>query len=413
MNDSTINLMITTASNGKDASAFLRDKLRYFENRENVKVKVKFVSWNRLLTNIIKSFKEGNSPDVFQLGTTWIETMAYLGYIAPLSYDIKKNPSLNYWMDEYCSYQGKKVAVPWLADTIIMSARSDILDEFNIKNEDLQDWDGFYQVCKKLVDERKRNNKIPFFLPFNVRPDMDTVHRFLAWVFAGDWNFPELNPVPEKIFAVDNIMSYLNYLSKLIDINDLRLNDIDKHPYLINEDYYKNNSYVFYIGHWYGVIGQLVEESNSANLYKVLPIPAKTSRFSTYGGGSVLSVSSRTDYPIKAQKLIEYIVSENFADEWLNFTGGVPAFECKFWRRRDSSEQINTLYELTRNSKTYPQHPLWTSIESVLQKEISNCLWHIFEEKRSEIRILNQLKKLDRDIIQLLKLCWEMNCDEI
>src|SRR5690554_717208 len=92
-----------------------------FEKKENVEIKTTFVSWNRAYENIIKAFKEGNEPDVLQIGTTWLRTIAHLGYLSKTP-EIKTRKPLTKWIEDCCFFQGERIGIPWLTDAVAIAA---------------------------------------------------------------------------------------------------------------------------------------------------------------------------------------------------------------------------------------------------------------------------------------------------
>ena len=386
-----------------------------FKEKEDIDVKVKLVSWNRAYESIVSSFKNGHSPDVFQYGTTWVNTFAYLDYLYSIKdYNQARKPIVK-WINEACHYQGDRIAVPWSIDSVVMVGRQDILDELGISSKDIRTREGFYKACMKIVKCRKKDKSIPKPLAFSIRPDMDTLHRFISWFFASGYSFSELNSNTENIFARQEFLNIFQYLHKLIKGSDIHIENIDKHPYQLNEDFYHEGAYVFYLGNWYGIIFDFLGQNYKPDKedYKITPllIPSINSNTGTHGGGSVLSISSKTEYPIKSKKLLEFLSTEDFWDGWIYNTGNIPAHDNAFWENRFEDKEIETLYKLTANSITYPFHPTWTGLENIMAEGISRCMWKLFDKSIVDIEkeINPILKEIDQTIIETLKMSWEMN----
>ncbi|MFW6287812.1 MAG: extracellular solute-binding protein [bacterium] len=412
----TLNLLLMGTANGKNVNNYLKEYLLDFEKKEDISVNFNFISWNRAYETIINLFKEGNPPDVFQLGTTWVRTMTYLDYISPLNISIKTNPPLSDWMNKYCNYQGEQIAAPWLVDTFTMVARQDILDKYDISADEFRDQEGFRRVCSYLTDLHKKKKAIKA-LSLTIRPDTSTIHYFSSLLFAAGRDFPDLYSVPDKILLRKEFVEVFDYIYSLLKTCDMSIEDVDKHRYELDYQYYYHNGSVFYIGNWNKVIENIVHggiENNQGYSFTPYPIPSKGANESTYGGGSVLTVSSRSNYPEKSWKLIEFMTGSDFLNKWQKITSGVPAFDYEFWQRRSTDKSVKTLYEMTVNSKSYPLHPIWTSIEDRLGTAISNSLWKIVEDINidRESSHIEVLRKHDREINDLLKMAWEMNRDE-
>ncbi|MFW6030467.1 MAG: extracellular solute-binding protein, partial [Halanaerobiales bacterium] len=280
---------------------FLKQRLKEFEKKENIQVRIKLISWHRAYENIVSSFKSSNSPDVFQVGSSWVSSLAYLNYLKVINDYQDDKTLLACWMDGCCHFQGERVGVPWIIDSEIMVARNDIIQKVGLDIKKLNTWEEFYQAHLRLNQYRRLDSSFPKVMSFAIRPDLNTLHRFISWYFANGYDVPDLNS--KEILATSNIIEVFQYFRSLIEISDVDLSDVDKHPYQGNEDFYNKGSYVFYLGNWYGVIMKVLGQSNYINdELELVPmnIPSKNSRIGTHGGGSVLAVSSQSKYPDKA-----------------------------------------------------------------------------------------------------------------
>ena len=398
------------SSNGIEVREFLQEKLKDFCKEEDIGLDFKFVSWNRAYEAIIMDFKNGEYPDVIQLGSTWIRPMAHLRYIAPILEDISFKPALTGWLNEYCMYNGKQVAVPWVIDTMIMAVRKDLMKKLEINPGKIRNWHGFYQEIKRLALMRRKDKSLPKPLMFAIRPEMETVHRMSALFFAAGYSYPELKLPLKSFLANKNFIKVVKYLRDLLEVAGLNSSDADIHPYKVNEGFYLQDASVFYIGNWYGVIADLLKNKEESK-YKVLPLPSPIENGGTYTGASILAVSTKSRFPGKSARLIERLVDQEFIEEWQYFTNAISAFDSGFWQERFNNKEINALYKTIINSSSYPIHPVWRNIEKILSVDISKCLWQLFIESDIpfEKRAYGILEKSDQNIKKLLKMVWELD----
>ncbi|MFW5981201.1 MAG: extracellular solute-binding protein [bacterium] len=412
MDKKSLDLLLMIGSTGKlRAEKFLNKNLQKFEERESIKVNVRLVSWNRAYESIISSFKSSNAPDVFQVGTTWMRSIAYLDYLQPINDYQEQRKLLVSWIEESCFFQGERYAVPWLIDAMVMVARNDILKSLAIDNADLESWDSFYQVYLRLLEERKKDKSFPKAMAFSIRPDTDTLQRYLAWYYASNNSFPELTK--DISLSSQEFIKVFKCLHKLITNSDILVGDVDKHPYQLNDDFYVQGSYVFYLGNWYGIILQLLNEYDyTNNNYEYIPlkIPSLSSSIGTHGGGSTLAISSQSRYPEKARKLLDFLLTEEFSEGWMNNTANMPVYETPFWQKRYENKKIHTLHNLAVHSNAFPYHPSWSSIENLLAEGFSRAMWKLFEKDlnvEKDIRLL--LEEMEGVIQNILALSWESN----
>ena len=413
--DKTLRVWLIITSREHDVLKFLNGRFSQFEKQHNIEIELKLVTWNRAFETLIEAYKNNNSPDIIQIGTTWVRTLAYMGYIEKIPDDFKTKTSFVKNMNQICMYQKDQYAVPWNVDTIVLAARNDYLKKFGIKKTDLNNWENFYQACETITQKKRAEPELPSALAFSLRAEPDLLHRFSALLWSKGGQFPDLYQIPEKILTEEKILDNISYLADLMQTTDVKASDLDKHPYQLNNEFYRYGSYVFYIGSWYGIIedishNSLKSEKGNYN-YTIIPLPSANGiKSQTYGGGSVLAVSSRSKHKQKAWKLIELFLQDDFINQWIKVTGKVPAFEVDFWKKRDIDQRINIMYQQSINSKTYSPHPSWATIEKILSTSVAHSIWELIKNNSTEInqKTYNHLKESDQNIRDLLKLSWEM-----
>ncbi|TDO95241.1 ABC-type glycerol-3-phosphate transport system substrate-binding protein [Halanaerobium saccharolyticum] len=411
----TLRVWLIITSREHDVLKFLNKRFSQFEEQHNINIELKLITWNRAFETLIEAYKNNNSPDIIQIGTTWVRTLAYMGYIEKIPQDFETRTSFVENMNQICIYRGDQYAVPWNVDTIVLATRTDYLKTLGIKKRDLDSWEKFYQVCETITEKRRSDPDLPEALAFSLRAEADLLHRFAAILWSKGGEFADFYQIPEKILTEEKVMENISYLADLMQTSDIKASDLDKHPYQLNNEFYRQGSYVFYIGSWYGIIEDIshnsFESENGNYNYTILPFPsADGTKSQTYGGGSVLAVSSRSEHKQKAWKLIELFLQDDFINEWIRVTGKVPAFEVDFWQKRDVDQRINTMYQQSINSKTYPAHPAWATIEKILSTAVAHSIWELIDNNNTEINeeTFKLLKKADQNIRDLLKLSWEM-----
>jgi len=401
-------VLLMTTANGKDPHQLLQEEFKDFQEEEGIKIEFSVVSWNRAYQTIIKGFKEGESPDVLQLGSTWIRPLANMNYIEPVAESVSFATSLADWLNEYCFYQGKQVAVPWIADPVVMSVWRKTMNDLKISSEDIKDWEGFSRAIENIAEMRKHDQNIPKPLTVLIRKNMETVHCLSAWFFAAGYHYPDLSNKTNYFLNNPDFLELIDYIYRLIRKSGLTVDDVDKHPHRLVEEYRYDNGYVFNVGGCYGIIDNIKEQGKESR-YKILSIPAPHNQTGAYSGAAVLAISSRTKFPEKASKFIKRLTEDEFLSSWVNYTGAIPAVESAFWKSRNDNEDINRLYEMVASSNSYPVHACWTSIEQIMSTSVSNILWELFSTSSYQNirkRVLELIEDTDKRVIRLLKYSW-------
>ena len=390
-------------------SKFFQEVFNNFKRNYNMGVTMKRVSWSKVFSDLIKAFKKGNPPDVFQLGTTWVNTFSHLGFLAEKPSFLDCSP-LTEWMRRCCSYKGTDIAVPWNVEVKGLMVNKEVINKMGISLSRIKNREDFYSLILDLKQARKKNSEIPFPVVFPLKSTNSTLHLFSAWLLAAGGKYPELRNRPEKIIRRQDFMENFNSIIRLIEIssNSKEYDKHLKHPYTLYEEFSEENKYIFYLGTW-----EIRNDPGSweENDFTFIPIPIASSNWRTRGGGSVLTVSSSCEHPELAWRLIEDIISDKYLEQWIDATGNVPAFKTKIWEKRKEEEMVSQLYEQILNSEEYPFHPSWSKIENILIEGVTRFLWYLVQNPDMRGKDFSNhpiLQKIDRRIKRILDFSWDI-----
>src|SRR5690606_16802362 len=99
-----------------------------------VRVEVQQLPWSAAHEKLLTAFVGDATPDVAQLGNTWIPELAALGALAPLAPAVAGSDIVH--VDDYFPgiwdtnrFEGSLYGVPWYVDTRLLFYRRDILAE--------------------------------------------------------------------------------------------------------------------------------------------------------------------------------------------------------------------------------------------------------------------------------------------
>lgn len=410
MSDKKLRIWLVTGSNDPAISSYMREKLSIYESQNNIKIQLEFITWERIWIALIESYKNNIAPDIIQLGTSWVRTFVHMGYLDQTPVYIKSKPSINEKINRICYINDVQYAVPWIVDTIVMAGRKDYMSQLGITKDDVRDWEGLKQVSVKVRKLKEKDPEIPKALSLALKLERDTIQRFFSILWSRGWDFPDLHQVPDRIIMDPVVLDTIKYLTTLKKICDLP-EDINKHPYQVNDDFYKHGHSVFYIGSWYGIIERIHRLGHEMDDYCVLPFPTSTGRSYSYGGGTVLTVSSKSKLKEEAWALVEHLSNEDFMYNWSVLAVHAPACEGRFWRKRHTDERVRIMYEQTVNSRIYPLHPAWLAIENELVKGIGYTIFRLLnKESYSGLRLedYSMLQEADERIKRIVEINQEV-----
>jgi multiple sugar transport system substrate-binding protein len=149
----------------------VQELVRDFEREHpGVRVDVQQIPWSAAHEKLLTGFVGGSTPDVAQLGNTWIAEFAALRALEPLGAWIAAAPSTaaehyfpGIW--ETNVVEGEPFGVPWYVDTRVLFYRRDILAQAGYDTIPAS-WDGWLEAMRavKLV---VGENRYAVFLPTN------------------------------------------------------------------------------------------------------------------------------------------------------------------------------------------------------------------------------------------------------
>ena len=393
------------SSFNQETSVFFQRIISDFEKEHKISIKLKLLPWTKLFFRLVESFKNNQAPDVFQLGSTWVRTLAHLGYLAEVPSDFER-PPLTRWVKECCQYRGKRIAIPWFIEVRSMLVNNKLAQKYGIKPEKIQTHEDFFKVCQQLADRKQKEpaTPVPFLLP--IRPEPGTLNLYMTWLFTGGWKFPSLAPIPEKIFGDISFINSFGFIPRLIKSCNIDHEQLKKHPSTMYNQFLKGE-YLFYMGNWQ--IASL-KDARGESVFSKIPIPVSTSKWQRWGGGSVFCVSSQSPITEVGWDLVRSITGPENIKEWISVSGELPSFDTEFWWENMEDDSVSRSFDLIQDSQSYPLHPLWKRLEDMLSEKITNYLWYLLEEENTSVAdSLSVLKPIDLKIRSLLNKCWEKN----
>lgn len=146
--------------------------IREFERRNpGIVVKMQQIPWTAAHEKLLTAFAGESTPDVCQLGNTWIPEFTVLRSLEPLKPYIDRSSSSDL-ADIFPGVLKTNVidtvlyGVPWYVDTRVVYYRKDILKKAGFP-EFPKTWKEIFVACERIKQQANANNAVcyPFFLP--------------------------------------------------------------------------------------------------------------------------------------------------------------------------------------------------------------------------------------------------------
>lgn len=152
---------------GEVVSELVRD---FEATHPGVQVKVQTLPWSGAHEKLLTAVVGDSTPDIAQLGNTWIPEFATIGALAPL--DRFANASrvvdqADYFAGAWATsrFEGQLYGVPWYVDTRLLFYRRDLLGQAGF-DEPPHTWDDWRQMLE-VVQARARPGQAALMLPLN------------------------------------------------------------------------------------------------------------------------------------------------------------------------------------------------------------------------------------------------------
>ncbi|HZY41602.1 MAG TPA: extracellular solute-binding protein, partial [Anaerolineae bacterium] len=184
-------LEFSVMAHGPTTADDLRPVLARFEAEQRVKVKLRVFTWETGWTETMKFALYGHGPDVSEIGSTWVGTLAATGTLRP--FGIREiaaaggryaflHPS---WQSGYLTGQPEMWAMPWLSNVRFVFYRQDVFQQAGIDTTTA--FRTSAQFMQTLTRLQETGVAVPLVLP--TANSLNTLHTAAPWVWGAGGNF--------------------------------------------------------------------------------------------------------------------------------------------------------------------------------------------------------------------------------
>ncbi len=362
-----------------------------------------FRAWN-LLMDVAKGRQDAEGPDVMQVGTTWISTLAFLGLLSPIMGSEKTFNGDSFLPRSWdsCRTSGKEViyAVPWFLDLRVLYYRKDILDNMGISKGFLEDWTGFSAACQQLLEWRRRAEGAPYPLSVSSQKPGVQIHDLAPWVWSAGGDF--LDPLKNvSQLASPETVEGLSFFFGLVAGGAVPL--LGRDAAIPMGSIFRGDYAMQICGVW--PVGSALNPSHPdyrpgvAKNLDVTFIPRGPRGRSTFIGGSNLAVSARSRHPEEAWALVKFLSTRESQVRHCLAISALPV-------RRDSLDDVFARHEKAKSvflgsiDFARPFHSV------VAMGSVERAVWYFGEQVLKLIQDSNydahtlgvEIEKVDREI---------------
>jgi multiple sugar transport system substrate-binding protein len=319
----------------------------FMAQNPGVTVKVTPIAWEIAHDKLLTSVAGGQTPDVSQMGTTWMGEFAATGALEEVPDSID--------MDSF--FEGARntaiiddtpMGVPWYVETRLLYYRKDIAEKAGI-TEPPANWDELKAMAKAMKEQGGARYGIAL-APDNWQEFLPFVWQTGGEVTEGEnWNFDS----PEVVEALEYYKSFFD--------EGLTAESVPE-GFDVTQGFVAGTHPMFFSGPWHM---SLIEEQGGPEFegkWAIAPMPEKDSRTS-FVGGSDLVVFKDSDNKDAAWKFVEYLSEAATQQKWYTTVSALPSVQTA-WDEGELStdEQLALFGEQLKDAKSPPPVPKWEQV---------------------------------------------------
>ena len=334
----------------------VRELLRDFE-RDNPRIQldIQGLPWTAAHETLLTAFAGDSTPDLCQLGNTWIPEFAALDALEPLDARVAAAaiPRGDYFSGIWDTnvIDGRLLGVPWYVDTRLLFYRRDLAAGVGFR-EPPRDWDEWMQVLAAIKVQRPSEYSI--ILPLNEYEPL------VALALQQD------EPLLRDGGRYGNFRAagFRRALELYLAMFDLKLAPPANDTQIANVwDEFAKGHFAFYIsGPWQ--IGEfkrrLPRELQAAWMTAPLPGPAGPGH--SIAGGCSLAIFRRSRAKDAAWRVVEYLSRPGTQRRFHEMTGNLPPRRSSWTGALEGDAYARAFRDQLDRVKPTPQVPEWERI---------------------------------------------------
>jgi len=359
-------------------------------------VKVQAIPWTAAHEKLITAYASETTPDIVQMGNTWIPEFVALNALDSLD-DLAASSKIvnskNYfpgiWQTN--TIDGKLYGIPWYVDTRVLFYRTDILKKAGYSSPP-KDWSELYDVSNKIKKMYGDQEKYPLFIPTN-----EWAPFIIFGLQAGATLLKDNNTLGN--FSEDKFQTAFKYL---IRFYKEKLAPVDMTEVSNIYQAFSTGFFAMYItGPWNVEEFKKRLPANLQNDWMTAPLPAydgNTYPGKSLAGGASLAMFKSCRHKAEAWKLIEYLSDRSNQIEFYKLSTDLPAV-VDAWQDSTLKEDkfLKAFYLQLQNVVPTPKVPEWEQIVFAKVQQYAEYA------ARGKDTPEEALKSLDNDVNKILQ----------
>lgn len=284
----------------------------FMKQNPGIHVTIQAISWSDAHSKLLTSIAGQRTPDVAEMGTTWMAEFAKTGALDPAPSSISSSTFFqSAWNTAVVN--GTVYGVPWYVDTRVLYYRTDIAQKAGITSPP-QNWDQLLADARAM--QQKGGSKYGIFLGSNDWQEL------LPFVWQDNGQVYSNGQYNLNSPAMVQALSYYQTFFK----EGLTPSSVSP-SFDVSQTFVNGSTPMFISGPW--EMG-LIQQNGGAAMngkWAVAPLPQKVSNTS-FIGGSDLVVFKNSPNTAAAWKFVQYLSDPGVQAKWYSTMGDLPAVQA-------------------------------------------------------------------------------------
>lgn len=345
----------------------IRSILDEFE-RENpaIELRVQQIPWSAAHEKLLTAYAGDATPDICQLGNTWIPEFVALDALEPLDARIKASKVVDpndYFPGLWATNQvdNQTYGIPWYADTRVLFYRKDLLERAGWPKPP-ETWDDWLDAMRAIKRQASPDD-YAILMPTNEWEHLTILGlQTGAEMLRDDGRYGN--------FAAPEFRKSLEFYSRLFDeglappVTNTQISNYW-------EEFGRGHFAMYITGPWNLGEFQRRLPSDQQNDWATAPLPRpKDSRFSvSQAGGSGLVIFRQSSNSDGAWRLIEFLSRPENLVQFYELTGNLPPRESA-WALGglENEPKVRAFHTQLEHARPLPRIPEWEQITTKIME---------------------------------------------
>jgi len=380
---------------GSEAEVVTKLIPEFEKENPGIKVLVQQMPWTAAQEKLITAVASDNTPDLCQLGNTWIPQFSSLKALTSLNEWINKSASIkkeNYFEGiwETNVIDDKVYGIPWYTDTRLMFYRKDVFEKAGY-NHPPKTWEELLDLSRKIKALYKGEDKYAIYLPTNewapfvifglqagsdLLKDKGTKGNFSGKEFKEAFSFL-VNFHKEKLAPIG--------ISQVTNVYQA-----------FSDEYFS----MYISGPWNIPEFKKWMKGNLADKWSTTPLPGYKENYPgvSLAAGSSLIIFNNSEHKKETWRLIEFLSRSDVQIEFYKLLNDLPAIK-EAWNDPVLKDDpyMKAFYEQFFHVVATPKVPEWEQIA------FSKIQQYAELAARGVLSVDEALQRLDADVDRILE----------